>query len=189
MKFKLLRLITGVGLVASTLMLLPQGVFAQANSSFLPQQISNIFGLLGQDGGLTATFITGRVRVGLIIALAGLILVAVVYALIAAFKYIQSQGDPGKIEEAQKAIKAIFFGVAAMMIGIVGIVLVFVFFSASRPAAELYQVCLSAPNSEGCRVCIEDGSQAGNLCETCENEYRTGGGLASTEACLEPNRI
>jgi hypothetical protein len=189
MKLKLLRLITGLGLFASALMLLPQGAFAQgANSSFLPKQITNIFGLLGEDGGLTAVFITGRVRVGLIIALAALILIAVVYALIAAFKYIQSQGDPGKIEEAQKAIKAIFLGIAAMMIGIVGIVLVFVFFSASRPSAELYQVCLSAPNSDGCRVCMESGSDGSNQCWLCEEEYRTGGGVPTSEACKEPNR-
>jgi fumarate reductase subunit D len=175
--------VLGLLSVLSFMLLLPTGVSAQS-SGLLPDQISNIFGLLGEDGGLTASFITGRVRVGLIIALALLILVAVVYALIAAFKYIQSQGDPGKIEEAQKAIKAIFYGVAAMMIGIVGIVLVFVFFSASRPAAELYQVCLSAPNSEGCQVCIDEGNDGANLCFTCEEEYADNDGVASTAECL-----
>lgn len=167
-----------------TLVFLTQGVSAQSN--LLPDQISNIFGLLGTDGGLTATFITGRVRVGLVIALALLILVAVVYALIAAFKYIQSQGDPGKIEEAQKAIKAIFYGVAAMMIGIVGIVLVFVFFSASRPAAELYQVCLSAPNSLGCENCIQEGNDGENLCSQCEQDYIEGEGVSDLDGCFVP---
>jgi fumarate reductase subunit D len=182
-KKKFLNVLVSVGFVSSTLMLLPQGVYAQ-NSSFLPDQILDIFGLLGDDGRFTARFITGRVRSGLIIALALLILVSVVYALLAAFKYIQSQGDPGKIEEAQKAIKAIFYGIAAMMIGVVGIVLVFVFFSASRPASELYQTCLSAPNSAGCSTCIESGRVAANACDKCEKYYE--GTETDSTGCVEP---
>ena len=169
MKTKFLTTIVQLGLVTSTLLLLPQGVHAQ-NSSLLPDSILNIFSLLGTDGRQTASFLSSRVRVGLIVALAILILVAVVYALIAAFKYIQSQGDPGKIEEAQKAIKAIFFGIAAMMIGIVGIVLVFVFFSATRPDASLFQTCLSEPNSGACQDCIDNGRD-GTTCSTCEAAY------------------
>lgn len=184
MKKKFLNVLVSVGFVSSTLMLLPQGVYAQ-NSSFLPDQILDIFGLLGDDGRFTARFITGRVRSGLIIALALLILVSVVYALLAAFKYIQSQGDPGKIEEAQKAIKAIFYGIAAMMIGVVGIVLVFVFFSASRPASELYQTCLSAPNSAGCRDCIENGRKATGTCNSCEVLYE-GTAVVNDANCIEP---
>lgn len=171
MKTKFLTTIVQLGLVTSTLLLLPQGVHAQ-NSSLLPDSILNIFSLLGTDGRQTASFLSSRVRVGLIVALAILILVAVVYALIAAFKYIQSQGDPGKIEEAQKAIKAIFFGIAAMMIGIVGIVLVFVFFSATRPDASLFQTCLSAPNSAACQNCVDFGTDTGGeLCQRCEDRY------------------
>lgn len=170
MKKRILSILVGAGFVLSTLMLLPQGVSAQ--NSLLPEQISDIFDLFGEDGNLTTVFVTSRVRVALVIALGILILVAVVYSLIAAFKYIQSQGDPGKIEEAQKAIKAIFLGVAAMMIGIVGVVLVFVFFAATRPDASLFQVCLSAPSSSGCASCMEvEGSDA-DLCEICEAEYR-----------------
>lgn len=181
-RITLFAVVTILGLALQT-----QGIRAQSN--LLPDQISNIFGLLGEDGGLTASFITGRVRVGLIIALALLILVAVIYALLAAFKYIQSQGDPGKIEEAQKAIKAIFYGVAAMMIGIVGIVLVFVFFSATRPAAELYQVCLSAPNSDGCQNCIDEGEDetAANLCFQCEEDYRNNNGVSTVAGCFVPD--
>lgn len=150
-------------------LLLPSGVMAQ--SGLLPEQITNIFNLLGTDGRQTASFISSRVRVGLIIALALLILVAVVYALIAAFKYIQSQGDPGKIEEAQKAIKAIFYGIAAMMIGIVGIVLVFVFFAARRPDPSLFQSCLSAPNGDACKACTDTDTSNDTLCTDCEAQY------------------
>jgi hypothetical protein len=77
------------------LSLMTSGVSAQTDSSFLPEQILSLFDLLGPQGTGTATFITSRVRVGLFIALGVIILVAVVYALLASFKYIQSQGDPG----------------------------------------------------------------------------------------------
>ncbi len=188
MRNRILNILVGTGFVFSTLALLPQGVHAQ-NNSFLPKQIIDLFNLMGQDGAGTAGFITGRVRTGLFIALGILILVAVVYALLAAFKYIQSQGDSSKIEDAQKAIKAIFMGIAAMMIGIVGIVLVFVFFSASQPAAELFQTCISAPNSVGCEDCKENGSVVGGICASCEEQYAAlaaGAGTITISDCRDP---
>lgn len=150
---------------------MPTVAFAQVDPSLLPEQILEIFNLLGPEGTGTAAFITSRVRVALFIALGVVILVAVVYALISSFRYIQSQGDPGKIEEAQKAIKAIFFGIAAMMIAIVGVILVFVFFGTSPVDPNLYQTCLSAPNSLGCNSCRDEGLQPGNACNTCETLY------------------
>lgn len=189
MKNKIINILLGSGFVFSALMLIPQGAQAQ-NNSFLPEQILEIFNLMGREGAGTAGFITGRVRTGLFIALGILILVAVVYALLAAFKYIQSQGDAGKIEDAQKAIKAIFMGIAAMMIGIVGIVLVFVFFAASRPGTDLFQTCLSAPNSAGCEDCKQNGSVAGGTCAKCEEDYakfaKPGGAAVADPLCLDP---
>lgn len=149
----------------------PVAAHAQVDPSLLPQQILDIFNLLGPEGTGTAAFITSRVRVALFTALGVVILIAVVYALIASFRYIQSQGDPGKIEEAQKAIKAIFFGVAAMMIAIVGVILVFVFFGSTPVDPNLYQTCLSAPGSVGCTSCRDQGLQAGNACSVCETLY------------------
>lgn len=152
------------------LLLFSVGVHAQTDPSFLPEQILSLFNLLGPDGSGTASFIVSRVRVGLFIALGVIIVVAVIYALLASFKYIQSQGDPGKIEEAQKAIKAIFMGIAAMMIAIVGVILVFVFFGTSPVEPNLYQTCLSAPNSLGCDSCRAEGINGGD-CRTCEGLY------------------
>jgi len=79
------------------------GVKAQ---NLLPPQIIEIFNLLGKEGAGAAGFLTSRIQLALVIALGAVVLVAVVYAILAAFKYISSQGDAGKIEEAQKAIKA-----------------------------------------------------------------------------------
>jgi len=144
----------------------------------LPDQINDLFGLLGPDGSGTANFVTSRVQLGLVIALGIVLLIAVVFSIISAVKYISSQGDSGQIEEAQKAIKAIFFGIGAMLISVVGIVIVFVFFGATQPDASLYQVCISAPESIGCRACIgqevalPENFSAKELCDACEAEYR-----------------
>lgn len=191
MKKRILTIFVNLGFLSSLLMLVPQGVQAQASSSFLPKQIKDIFDTLGVGGAGAAPFITGRVRTGLFIALGLLILVAVVYALLAAFKYIQSQGDPGKIEEAQKAIKAIFYGIAAMMIGIVGIVLVFVFFGNSFVDPSLSQVCLAAPNSKGCGSCKNDFKDSQATCVQCEKDYADaakvgGSGIVTNKDCLDP---
>ena len=192
MKKRILTTFVNLGFLSSLLMLVPQGVKAQASSSFLPKQIKEIFDTLGAGGSGAAPFITGRVRTGLFVALGLLILVAVVYALLAAFKYIQSQGDPGKIEEAQKAIKAIFYGIAAMMIGIVGIVLVFVFFGNSYVDPTLAQVCISAPNSKGCGSCKGDVTDNQALCKTCEKAFATaaavvnGSGAVTDVNCKDP---
>lgn len=169
MKTKLIQAFVAVGTVLTAGVFLTTGVQAQ-NSSLIPPQILEIFGLLGPEGTGTANFITSRTRTALFIALGVVVLVAVVYALFAAFRYIQSQGDPGKIEEAQKAIKAIFMGVAAMLIGIVGIVLVYVFLGSSSVNPALNQVCISAPNSPGCQSCIESNSE-GQTCLDCNKYY------------------
>lgn len=171
---KKLKIAALTGTFMSIVMTLPVRAF-----DLLPANIADIFDLLGEEGSGTAGFISGRVATGLFFTLGILVLFGVVSAIQAAFKYIRSQGDSGQMEEAQKAIKAIFYGIAAMMIGIVGIVLVFVFFNAGRPDPSLFQTCLSAPQSVGCTSCKDgddptndDGTyNTGNDCGFCEGEY------------------
>jgi heme/copper-type cytochrome/quinol oxidase subunit 2 len=103
----------------------------------------------------------------LVLALGGIILVAVVYAIIAAFKYVTSQGESGKMEDAQKSIKAIFIGVAAMIIAIVGVIIVFAVFGAKPTNPDLLQTCISAPTSAACEVCRKSGDTG--LCKSCED--------------------
>ncbi|MFQ5493457.1 MAG: hypothetical protein ACE5DX_04830 [Candidatus Dojkabacteria bacterium] len=157
--------------------------------SLLPKEIEQIFNLLGAGGSGAAGFLTSRIQLGLVLALGAVVLVAVIFAISAAIKYISSQGDAGKIEEAQKAIKAIFLGVGAMLIAIVGIILVFVFFGATRPDPSLFQTCLSAPNSVGCDNCLETGDAEAGTCGDCEAYYEeiaTGGSPARNDDCHEP---
>lgn len=61
------------------------------------------------------------------------IIIFSIYVIIkAAIKYIRSEGDPAKIEEAQKAIKSVFVGIAALFIGLIGIIIILAFFNVSN---------------------------------------------------------
>ena len=133
----------------------------------LPDPILEILRLLGPGGVCSSVYITSRVQFILVVALGAIILVAVVYALLAAFKYVSSQGEAGKMEDAQKSIKAIFIGIAAMIIAIVGIILVFAIFGARPADPSLYQTCISDPTSKACENCKTAGG-SGTECSTCE---------------------
>lgn len=139
-------------------------------ASILPPQILELLNLMGTSGICATDYINSRAQFAMFLVLGGLVLISVIYALIAAFKYIRSEGDPGEMEKAQKSIKAIFFGIAAMVIAIVGIVLVFVIFGARPTNPELFQTCISAAESEGCKACREDVES--DICTRCENNYQ-----------------
>jgi hypothetical protein len=145
---------------------------AYASGSILPPWFENMFKVTCSEGSCLVPYIVSRLQIALLLALGGVIIVAVVYAILAAFKYIRSEGDSGKMEEAQKSIKAIFMGIAALLIAIVGIVVVFVVFGATQPGTGVYQTCFSAPNSEGCKAC-NDSSVTGNAdkCKKCEDAW------------------
>jgi heme/copper-type cytochrome/quinol oxidase subunit 2 len=145
-------------------------IFTLASAAgFLPDSLTKLLGLVGPSGICASDYITSRVQFVLILALGGIVLVAVVYAMIAAFKYVSSQGEAGKMEDAQKSIKAIFIGIAAMIIAIVGIILVFAVFGAKPADPSLYQTCINAPTSAACTSCKTNGYVEGNPCAVCES--------------------
>jgi len=123
--------------------------------SFMQELIDN------WEGTSTTDKITGLVRLALTLAFGVVILIAVAFSIIAAIKYIRSQGDAGQVEEANKAIKAIFQGVAMMFVGIIGVILVFFVFEVAIPDPSLPNVCVQYPESIGCRICSEGTEKDG----------------------------
>ena len=147
--------------------------------SLLPKPLQDIFDLFGPKGIGAASFLSNRVALVLFLFLGAVVLIAVFYALSAAIKYIRSEGDPGKIEEAQKAIKAIFLGIAAMFIGIVGIILIFVFFNVNITDPSLEQLYLQAAGSNGATHCRDRGGIDGdttNICKYCVELFQDAAG-------------
>lgn len=84
----------------------------------------------------------------------------------------------------KKIIIALIIGFIAMLVACVLLFFCYfiygVFFIETIEESQLYQTCLSAPSSDGCRTCIElddipegqRGSElASGLCGYCEYEY------------------
>lgn len=169
MKISKKGLLAAGGFFAST-----GAVFAQTSSSastFLPPALQALFDLLGVGGSGTATFVTDRVQFAIYMVLGLIILVAVFYSIMAGIKYIRSEGDPGKIEEAQKSIKAILMGIAAIFVGILGIILVYVIFNQNITPSSLPQVCISAGSSVGCTQYNQHGID-NEVVQWCEGVYK-----------------
>mgnify|MGYP007125673514 CR=1 FL=1 len=122
---KLLALVLVIGAVVS--FVTPLAVSAQ----ILPPEIGglgNVGGNLSKNPGSTVnTVVTNGMTVLFIVVF----VVAVFYTFMAAIKYIRSEGNEQKVEEAKNAIKAVLFGVAAMFIAIIGILLINAFFGGS----------------------------------------------------------
>lgn len=100
--------------------------------------ICQLLGPIGQPFGcsngefgnvnVAGDYLLPRVQFVLSLLFVGLILFAIFYVVRAAITYIQSQGQPDKIAEATKAIRAVFVGLGALFVGIAGILLVLSFF-------------------------------------------------------------
>ncbi|KXK26072.1 MAG: hypothetical protein TR69_WS6001001366 [candidate division WS6 bacterium OLB20] len=162
--------VKGVFTLLAVFALLHAGVFpVAAQESVLPDELARIIERFPGGAGLV-DFVTDNIRLLITVMWIALVLASVIYAGIAAFKYVTSQGDAGKIEEAQKAVKAIWMGVAAFFVSIIGMVVI-VAIAGGSLATTVYETCILASGSEGCDVCNEQGIVEGNLCEYCEDEY------------------
>lgn len=79
------------------------------------------------QGAVDAAVSLAGIAVSLIFV--GIIAIAIFVIIKAAVKYIQSEGDESKVEEATKAIKNVFIGIGALIIGIIGLVIILALFS------------------------------------------------------------
>lgn len=70
------------------------------------------------------------IRFGLSLIFIGIIAIAVFTIIKAAIQYIRSEGEEEKIQSSQKSIKAVFIGIGALLVGIIGLVIVLAFFDA-----------------------------------------------------------
>lgn len=132
--------------------------------SLMPDFLTDLLNDWNDTGAIDK--IRGFIRLALTLAFGLVILAAVAFSILAAIKYIRSQGDAGQVEEANKAIKAIFQGVIAMFVGIIGVVLVFFIFDVALPDPNLPTVCIKYPESTACRVCSE-GTKSENSSLIC----------------------
>lgn len=101
------------------------------------------------------TMIVGVAKIILTVFFVLVIAVAIFYIMKAALKYIRSEGDEKKVEQGKQAIKSILMGVAAVFVGVIGIVFILIVFNATGvnggdPANNLNKAldCLKGINVE-----------------------------------------
>ncbi len=115
--------------------------------------------------------LTNRVKVFFVLAFGAVILMGVVYTISAALKFMRSKGESGEIENSQKAVTAIFYGVASLFVGVIGMVVVTLFFSPTVIFPQ--QICIQAPDSYGCFACRnpKKGSNVSfvDICNACND--------------------
>ncbi len=85
---------------------------------------SPLCGAGGSTAATTASTLASLAQFVLSLIFVGIIIIAIVTIVKAALKYIQSEGDEGKVEEATKAIKNVFIGIGALIVGLIGLVLI-----------------------------------------------------------------
>ncbi len=91
--------------------------------------------LCGSDisGGAASAIDTGEalIQFALSMIFVGIIAFAIFVIIKAAVKYIRSEGDESKVEEANKAIKNVFIGIGALIVGVIGLVIILGIFSSA----------------------------------------------------------
>jgi len=84
---------------------------------------------LKPGAGLNGT-LANFIRFGLGLVFVGIIALGIFLTIKAALTIIRSEGNESKIEEGTKAIKGVFIGIAIIVFGIVGIIVLLAFFQA-----------------------------------------------------------
>ncbi|RMD77221.1 hypothetical protein D6810_01530 [Candidatus Dojkabacteria bacterium] len=113
----------------------------------LINSVASSFCAGGNDSAIVegaASDAANLIRFALQLVFVGIVGVAIYVIVKAALKYIRSEGEKESVEQARAAIKTVFAGIAALFVGIVGLVLVIAFFNASG--------ALNVGESSGIRV-------------------------------------
>lgn len=91
------------------------------------------------EAGETVSTVESLVRFGLSLVFVGIIAVAIFTIIKAALMYIRSEGNEDQVENAKKAIKSVFIGIGALLVGIIGLVLILAFFNATSAVQDADQ--------------------------------------------------
>lgn len=121
-------------------------------------------------------FLESRIQFILGILFVGIVVLAVFIIISAGIKYIQSQGDESKIEEANKAIKNVFIGIAILIIGVVGVFVALIFFNALG-------IGTGDGDVDNCITACENAGQGTRTCEIiCSGNPEAYGNSGSSRA-------
>ncbi len=121
------------------------------------------------EPGTTTNFVIGSIRNLLILVFSGVIILAIIYIVVAGLKYIRSQGETDKIEEAQEAIKSVFIGILAVFIGIIGVVVLSGIFT-NPAASEVRRAMCSFIEPTEVEKCVKNVDTPGDQDDVSDND-------------------
>jgi len=110
-------------------LMLPIHIQSLANLANFQLKIQGISNLIPINPTVTNTAGSGAgivniVKTIIILLVVFLIIAAIIYAIISGFKYISSQGESSKVEEAQESIKEVLIGLVLAFVGIVLVIII-----------------------------------------------------------------
>lgn len=110
--------------------------------------------------GTRVNYVLDLITNGLVLLFVVVILLAIVYAAIAGIKFIRSQGEADKVEEAQNAIKNVLIGVASVFLGVIGVVVITGIFTDDRePQALRRALCIFVEPSSDQDDCVNNSNR------------------------------
>lgn len=74
--------------------------------------------------GSTSELVISLIRNGLTLLFAAVILIAIVYAVIAGLRFITSQGEADKVEQAKESLKNVMIGLVVSFLSVIIIMVV-----------------------------------------------------------------
>ncbi|GIW58876.1 MAG: hypothetical protein KatS3mg086_161 [Candidatus Dojkabacteria bacterium] len=109
---------------------------------FLNKVVYVSTGICGGDSSAGADAVKDLIdlaQFGLTLVFVGIIAIAVYVVIKASVEYIRSEGDEEKVKKARNAIKQVFAGLAALFIGLIGLVIILTIFNATGAAGGAVQ--------------------------------------------------
>lgn len=110
--------------------------------------------------GTRVNYVLDLITNALVLLFVGVILIAIVYSAIAGIKFIRSQGEAEKVEEAQNAIKNVLIGVASVFLGIIGVVIITgIFTDDQEPLALRKALCTYLEPGSNQEDCVNNSNR------------------------------
>jgi cytochrome bd-type quinol oxidase subunit 2 len=122
------------------------GYKASILDAILPGSITGVGGATVEDN---VDFIISFVGNALTLLLVVVVLLAIVYAVVAGIKYIQSQGASDQVEAARESIKNVVIGLLVAFVGMIVVVIIARIFGVDSDTRQA-MICILAPSSAGC---------------------------------------
>lgn len=106
--------------------------------------------------GTRVSYILDLLTNGIVLLFVAVIVLAIVFSALAGIKFIRSQGESEKVDEAQNALKNVLIGVATVFIGVIGVIIITGVFAEDQSTTTVREaLCVFIEPSANLQDCID----------------------------------